>query len=117
MVSALPGVGHLGWMGLDLDVSAKFVYVQVGTGQQPAATSSCSRQRPAAAASVRLVFTLPVIRTRQGCQKPSDNAGVASTKPSPGCEDASQKPPEPRQLHWLQEDVARGRPAERNKVP
>jgi hypothetical protein len=30
---------------------------------------------------------------------------------------AGRKPPEPRRLHWVQENVARGRPAERNEVP
>jgi hypothetical protein len=53
-----------------------------------------------------------VIQSRQGCEEPSDNAGAASalkhqrTQALQGALEA----PEPWRLHWLQRNVARGRP-------
>jgi hypothetical protein len=53
-----------------------------------------------------------VIQSRQGCEEPSDNAGVASALKHQGTQalQGALEAPEPWRLHWLQRNVARGRP-------
>jgi hypothetical protein len=83
IVVSSAGVGHLGWEDSGL-----------------------------ASDQVAVLKPLVIIQSGQGCEEPSDNAGAASalkhqrTQALQGALEA----PEPRRLHWLQRNVARGRP-------